>query len=323
MNDKRKQYQELAVVFTVLAAILIVSYFILKEVSYPYASAALPVVGGILAAAAIVCWILFGVQLKKTKAQEQDDAREAQEFNQWLKNFDHLAKTAAELVPIDGDEKGFSKFGGLPVVPTEFEWPTENGKPIPFLLQLDFSEINSSGNLKNFPTSGLLYFFVEEVITDEYDLEHHKKVIFFENAQALECAQAPHDLQTKYTEIFVAPNFMKTYPDTDDCDEAFDLCCARPCGGMDDRYNNLCWENQERHLVGGWPSHVQNGGFIKDCRESADDDWVLLLQIRSEYSKGDEGNFMWGDCGVLYVYIRETDLIARNFGDVKVDMQCT
>ena len=322
MNDKSKQYKELAIVFTLLAAILIISYFILKEVSYPYASIALLVVGGILAIAAVICWILFGVKLKKSKVEQTAEQQAAREFTKWLENFDHLTKTAAELIPLDGDKKGFSKFGGLPVVPTEFTWPTENGKPIPFLLQLDFSEINPNGRLENFPVSGLLYFFVEEVATED-DLEYIKKLVFYENANALECAKAPHDLQTKYKEIFVAPNLIKTYPDTDDCDEALDLCCARPCGGMDVRYNSRCWEKQDRHLVGGWPSHVQNGGFMKDCRESDDDNWVLLLQIKSEYSYGDDGDFVWGDDGILYVYIREQDLIARNFDNVKLDMQCT
>ena len=114
MNDKGKQYKELAIVFTLLAAILIISYFILKEVSYPYASIALLVVGGILAIAAVICWILFGVKLKKSKVEQTAEQQAAREFTKWLENFDHLTKTAAELVPVDDEKKVFPNLADCP-----------------------------------------------------------------------------------------------------------------------------------------------------------------------------------------------------------------
>ena len=314
-----KRYRLLAIIFTVTAAVLVIAYFILKAVSYPYGSVGELVIGGMLAVAAVVCWILYGVERKKIKAKRQAEKREAQEFAEWLKQFEPFTKPAAELLCADGDKKGFSKFGGLPVVPDNFEWPTLNGNPMPFVLQLDFSEINPGGNLKNFPVSGLMYLFVEEVFEPEFD--YIPKILFFDKAEKLSCANVPTDLQKKYTEFFVAPNYIKAYPDVSDCDEAFEIYCKRPYGGMDDQYDALSEKNVERHLVGGWPSHLQ-GSFEKICENIDGDKCVLLLQIKSESSTNFDEELMWGDCGLLYIYIREKDLIARNFNNVILEMQC-
>ena len=318
MKEKIKTHRALAIA-TLIGAVLFFLACLIPESELKEGASRIPflILGSIFAVASVVFWVLLFFA-NRQKLLEKHNMRQ---FNRWLKEFEHLTKTAAELVRVVGDKKKFSKFGGLPVVPPDFEWPTENGKPIPFLLQLDFSEINQNGNLKNFPISGLMYVFVDEFVNEEFEIEHTKKILFFDNAEVLFCADKPINLQITFDEIFVVPDFIKTYPDTDDCDEAFDIYCARPHGGMDDGYDSICWENMERHLVGGWPSHVQNGGFMKDCRENEDDNWVLLLQIKSEYSKDDD-NFMWGDNGVIYIYIREKDLITRNFDNIKLDMQC-
>ena len=322
MNGIIKRYSKLAILFTVTAAALIIVHFILKAVSYPYSSVSLLFVGGIVAVAAVICWILFGLEMKKIKDRQRVERQWEEEFAEWLKHFEPLTKIGAELVRTESDGEKFSKFGGLPVVTSDFKWPTDNGKPIPFLLQLDFSEINPTGNLINFPTSGLMYVFVYEFVNEEYEIEHIKKVLFFDNAEVLFRADKPKNLPTTFNEIYVAPKFIKTYPDVFDCDEAFEMYCARPQGGMDDDYDALCNGKTECHLVGGWPSHLQNGGFMKECREDEGDNWVLLLQIKSEYVKDGEDNFMWGDNGVIYIYIREKDLIARNFDNIKLEMQC-
>ena len=320
MKDKNKSLLTLAIVTLISAVIFFLACLIPESLLKDGNSRTfLVILGCIFIAASVVFWILLFIANRQTLLAKHN----IRQFNRWLKEFEYLTKTAAELVGVAGDRKNFSKFGGLPVVPPDFEWPTENGKPIPFLLQLDFSEINPKGELKNFPTAGLMYVFVEEVVNKEFEIEHIRKILFFDKEEYLFDAEEPYKLQKKYKEIYVAPNFIKTYPDIEDCDEALDISCARPHGGMDDAYFVLCGENSECHLVGGWPSHVQYGGFMKACRESEDENWVLLLQIKSEYTLHYEDEFLWGDGGVIYIYIRENDLIARNFDNIKLDMQCT
>ena len=320
MKEKNKKFLTLAIVTLVSAALFFLACLIPESLLKDENSRTfLILLGSIFAVASAIFWILLFI-LNREKLLGKHYLRQ---FKRWLKEFDHLSKTAAVLIHADEGSHKFSKFGGLPAVPPRFEWPTDNGKPVPFLLQLDFSEINPNGELKNFPQSGLLYAFVEEVVDEDFDLRHIKRILFFDTAENLKTADEPQNLQTKYKEIFVAPYFFKTYPDVSDCDEALDICCARPHGGMDDAYHSLCGETRDYHLLGGWPSHVQDGGFMKDCRENDGENWVLLLQIKSEYSKNGEGDFMWGDAGVIYIYIRESDLIARNFDNIKLDMQCT
>jgi uncharacterized protein YwqG len=48
------------------------------------------------------------------------------------------------------------------------------------------------------------------------------------------------------------------------------------------------------------------------------DDWILLLQLDSD----DVGNFMWGDSGMLYYWIRKQDLCELRFDRVWMALQC-
>lgn len=280
-------------------------------------------------------FIMTGVYLKKRKAEKSSAAypRRAdkakpeygeKEFNEWLTKFEPFAKTGVRLIKTQ--HKGFSKFGGLPLVPPEFVWPTYNSRPTPFLLQIDFGEINGDGKLNDFPTSGLLYLFVDnedvncpnfERGQEPYAVGRTFKILFYQQADSLKPATKPHSLGTVYKEFYVSPKAVKTYPDVDDCTEAFDIYCDRPYGGMDDEYDSLQRKTSCGHLLGGWASYVQSGG-LAILNERTGEDWTSLLQIDSE-----DDDFLWGDCGVLYLDIRTTNLKAQKFDNVRFDMQCT
>lgn len=245
-----------------------------------------------------------------------DDEFDEEKFDEWLKKFEPLTKLGAKLIETQGNT--FSKFGGMPVVPKEFKWPTafnwvsNSDDPIPFLLQIDFSEINPDGELKDFPTKGLLYVFVEG---ENYDY----KVLFYDKPDELTTAVKPESLEIIYKEFHISAEVIKTYPDCDDCKEAFELYCDRPFGGADDDYDELQKEHMDGFMIGGWAAYVQEGGVAEQFKENENDAWILLAQIGSV---GDDDNFMWGDAGTLYFYIREEDLKSHNFGNVKLEMQC-
>ena len=322
MNVANKNMKKVAITLTVIAAVLFALLLVPQDafdgamILRGFAA----VDGSVFAIIAVVYWIKYAVAVKKDKAQQLEHKRAIEQFDEWVKNFDHLTKIAAELVRVDDSAKRFSKFGGLPTVPYNFVWPTHNGNAMPFLLQIDFSEINAEGRMTNFPTSGLMYLFVEEVFEPEFD--YVPKVLFFDNAVSLSCAAKPYNLQKQFVEFAVASYIIKTYPNVEDCDEAFEIYCQRPYGGLDDGYDALSEENLECHLVGGWPSHLQNAGFAKHCKESDGAEWVLLAQISSEMGDSDDDDIMWGDDGMIYIYIREKDLLARRFDNLKLDMQC-
>lgn len=305
-------YRRFAIATTVITALFLVLQFIPKNAFdaawvFPY----IAWVGGILSAIiSAVFWIHYSWELKKIDAQKLKEWERAEEFTKWLKNFEPFAKIAAKLVPAAEGNERFSKFGGLPVVPDSFKWPTYDGEPIPFLLQLDFSEINADGSITNFPNSGMMYVFVDEFVGDD-GWKQKTKILFFERSAHLTRARQPHDLETVFNEVYVEPSFVKTYPDKHDCDEAFEIYRQGAESGMDDRYDDLNEKNRECHLVGGWPSYIQDGGFVNECRESKNDTWVLLLQIKSEQ------DYMWD--GAIHICISEKDLAVKNFDNIKLE----
>lgn len=61
-------------------------------------------------------------------------------------------------------EPGQSRFGGHPDLPAEIEWPAHagTGEPLPFLAQVNLTEIVGLTDLE-LPTSGHLYFFYDSI----------------------------------------------------------------------------------------------------------------------------------------------------------------
>lgn len=281
----------------------------------------------------LICWVLYQQKLKQLKMikekeekyqrrileeqqrkDELDKRVAAGEFETYLQQFENLSKMAAELIPADTGRYGFSKFGGLPLVPTGFRWPHHNECPRQFVAQFDFSEINADGQLKYFPTVGLMYVFVDE---DPYE-EDACKILFYEQTGKLSVAKKPDYLETVYKEIYLTTKPLKTYPDVSDCPEAAKICKDNPQNGMNEVYETQ-WNNMDRHFVGGWASYIQEAYFMPEQKNP--NDWVLLCQISSN-ENGDDDGFMWSDAGTLYFYIRKKDLLERKFNNVKLDMQC-
>ena len=253
-----------------------------------------------------------------------------EEFRKWLTAFEPYTKTAKKLnVTTD---KTFSKFGGMPDVPKNFIWPKRGDVCLPLLLQIDFAEINGDGALADFPQNGIMYLFVDSDDVNDPEFEYGEepyadgrtfKILYFDGADGLIPAQRPDALTTVYKEFNISAEVVKTYPDTEDCKEAFDLCCDRPAGGMDDAYDYMRFKNMDSTLIGGWASYIQGSSLPR-----TGDEWVLLMQIKSYFGKMRDGStwddsMTWGDAGNIYMFIRKTDLQAHNFNNVKFDMQCT
>lgn len=57
-----------------------------------------------------------------------------------------------------------------------------------------------------------------------------------------------------------------------------------------------------------------------DPVETSVDRWVLLLQMGTVTDEDTE--LMYGDCGLIYFWIRKEDLAARNFDRVHLILQC-
>jgi len=107
------------------------------------------------------------------------------------------------------------------------------------------------------------------------------------------------------------------------------------CEEAEGRYGDL-----EMHQVGGYPLPIQQANMDLECQlvangiytgnakgwknprikelEPGAKDWRLLFQLDSD----EDLDFIWGDCGILYFWIREQDARAGNFDDVWMILQC-
>jgi uncharacterized protein YwqG len=217
------------------------------------------------------------------------------------------------------EEKRLSKIGGLPNIKQGFIWPQWKGVSLSFLAQLDLSELPSiPPSLAGLPQTGMLYFFYDkEQSTWGFSPEDRGSwgVLYESDATGLQEAVCPDDLTEEevYSELPVMPFVVESF-----------------------RGNETT-----RHQMGGFPNAVQSddmeeecqlasnginvGGFIKredqaraESLLSAKGDWRLLFQLDSEEDAG----MMWGDCGVLYFWIRTQDLSRRDFSKIWMVLQC-
>jgi hypothetical protein len=100
------------------------------------------------------------------------------------------------------------------------------------------------------------------------------------------------------------------------------------------------FDGNPMHQIGGFPEPVQGGEMEEECQltsagiycgdstgyqspEAAEiraqpNDWKLLLQ----YDSDDGIEVMWGDAGMLYFWIRESDAREGNFQNVWMVLQC-
>ena len=234
---------------------------------------------------------------------------------------------------------GASRLGGHPDVPGDFVWPRRSGQPLGLLAQLNCAEIAGSdaGNEHALPGAGLLHFF--------YDLEEHPwgfdpkdkggAVVVHSNAQGLARAAAPPDLNPNSILTAVPVGFRRILTLPTDGAAAYEALGIPECQiddyfGLVEALAKANFDGPACHQLLGHSMNVQ-GDMQLECqwassglnlsRASAYRDpkgielapgaaeWRLLLQLDSD----DELNVMWGDCGMIYFWIRDCDLQQRRW----------
>lgn len=252
-----------------------------------------------------------------------------------------LAEAALQLRPTD--DKVFSRLGGLPEMPAGFEWPTWNGRPQAFLAQLDLEELHRELHTC-LPSAGKLYFFYDQEQAewgfDPKDVGAWRVLHQPAGDVALVEHRAPAGLapenifkpkRVKPQRIDVLPDQQRLPPqsvasdvDIDDYEEVRDEAFA----------------GHTRHQLFGFPSPVQNDGMEEECQYASNGvfvgdpegyrnpripelkpgaaEWKLLLQLETD----DDVDWMWGDAGTLYFWIRESDARRGDFSRVWMVLQC-
>ena len=224
------------------------------------------------------------------------------------------AKNALKLIFEEYHEDKFSKYGGEPNVPSDFVWPKNSeGKEIPFFMQIDFGYVNKDEVLKNFPTTGLMYIFIDEDAINTsypYNSGEQYKVMFYKDAKPND------DLQTAKSNSLIRDvcsvdiELFKSYPSPEEFEELYEVFDTLSEEDQDDYCINYHYFGGGFGFLGGWPEIMQSS-YLQN-------DEVQLLSIESI-----EDEFMWGDLGFLQFYLSEEDLINCNFENVQVNLETT
>ena len=245
----------------------------------------------------------------------------------------------------------FSKFGGYPYWKKGAEFPTdENGRKMILLAQLNFERMYL-GNLPDFPTTGILQFFISPYDDESgfdynnplsqknWRVVYHKKIGNALNVEKLKAMGVKTAEDFRDTDGVYLP-FYDTFEldDSEDtdyinpcCEERFerlvrdvikDLGLKEPeeSTSVDEIFDKKVYEeywnecNEGGHKVGGYPMFCQ--GDARDRSDELKDHDVLLLQIDT-----DEG-IMWGDSGVANFFIKREDLRNLDFSNVFYTWDC-
>ena len=260
-----------------------------------------------------------------------------------------------------------SKFGGEPYLPPDFEYPlSSEGQPLKLLAQLNFAELLSfedssdeqdMGKLEDFPTSGILQFYLLPselfgVNSDELTRQDEFRIVYHADVQA-ESHQAqnlPEILLDDNENIFplideftleavlenssmrpedfrleeMSPELGDLYAQAADKvnDAISDEDYIKAMMDLQKIDEVLFGELGDRggHRVGGYPAFTQH-----DPRGNPDKDYAgldtLLLQIDSEFDEEGSG-IMWGDMGVANFFIAAEDLRNLDFSRVLYTWDC-
>jgi len=232
-----------------------------------------------------------------------------------------------------------SKLGGSPDLPCDLEWPEWKTGNLSFVTQLNLAEVPRNGLLDLLPASGLLSFFYDrEQSAWGFDPAHKDgfRLWYFPETSGLIRKSAPTDSTFSCARLTYEPFLSLPDPGSSPVsDLVLDL-------ENDDTYRDF-WEKYAstgpRHQLLGWPRIIQsemelecqlasNGLYLgdtsgyRDARrkelEAGASDWMLLFQIDTDEST----KMMWGDSGMLYVWIRYPDLKLRKFDKAWTILQC-
>ncbi len=232
-----------------------------------------------------------------------------------------------------------SKVGGNPYLPRNADYPRNaNGEPLTLLAQVNFAEMPP---LPDFPSSGLIQFFVDE--TDYslgVDYEHYSNTDNYRVVYYPEITQDLAQLCDDFAPFQAAAKEEYALPVDGEYRIIFQAVAQQPISVGDfrnelvagitnikDPAQKQLWDalfaadNAEGHRIGGYPYFTQT-----DPREWFDhlkNHTVLLFQLDSDFDDSESNDrVLWGDSGVGNFFITPEDLRQRDFSRVLFTWDC-
>jgi uncharacterized protein YwqG len=247
-----------------------------------------------------------------------------------------LPSIRLKALPVDETqlELGASRFGGSPDLPAGYPWPKCDEFPLPFVAQINLSEMASYDPMHLLPAEGLLSFFFDiDAFFESWTTRHQSwRVLYTRNTHtALQRVAIPELVAKRrcYRSSAVSCSAELTLPDysqydstsverlglsgllTNEEELAYYEVQARLAGTAETKYHSAL------HRLLGHPDVVQ-WDMHRDL-EGALTEWQLLFQMDSDGAPDTE----WGDTGRIYYWIRTHDLAKRDFSGTELILQST
>lgn len=260
-------------------------------------------------------------------------------FSLLLPHLDALVRPSIRLLATPTDEAavnvGVSKLGGSPDLPPDASWPVYKGTPQSFIMQLRLEELTAYAAASVLPRQGMLWFFydaAQETYGDDPANKGGWCVLFKDHGlDTLARTSAPvassqkqrfapcalrfaEELTLSMQPPLEVPGLAWSDHDQEAFDELVEQFTTAAGGAL-----------PPRHRLFGFPDTIQD-----DMREQCQTitqgivdpndpryaevakgyrDWHLLLQVDSDERIG----MRWSSSGMLYYWMRWTDLQAHRF----------
>jgi uncharacterized protein YwqG len=270
-----------------------------------------------------------------------------------LRDVEALAHslTAPAVHAVHTRERTPSQLGGAPLAARGFAWPSRDGRPLTFLARIDMAQLYKSEPIDWLPATGALLFFYD-VAEQPWGFDPADgqgwRVVYVNDGDAV--AELPFppllDQANRLPKQFLAFQSIRSYPSA----ERETIGALALDEGESQAYEELqvrAFGDRPRHQLAGYPSPIQgddmeyecelvsngvymgggiagadasaaNGGGQTPAADAALSEWRLLLQMDSD----EAADVMWGDAGIIYFWIRESDARARRFDASWVILQC-
>lgn len=277
--------------------------------------------------------------------------------NNLIEKYGHVVRNA---VKIDLEESrvtletGASKVGGKPDLPPDLQWFYYTGesydgkaasRPLIFLAQINCEEMAEYDLEKRLPEKGMLYYF--------YDMETQPwgfgpkdkggaKVYYYDgNLSVLKQTDFPKELDPNYQlpEMKMIFSLENSFPSYEEFSFDYDTTDWDLHNAIVAHYDIASLEREASNKLLGYADVIQGemkleceqvvrGIYMGDAsapeptQEMIDESkkWTLLFQMDSFYNE--EYEWLFGDSGRLYFYIKENDLKSRNFDNTWCILQC-
>ena len=271
-----------------------------------------------------------------------------------------LKKNEIVMIPDEGitvSKPSASKIGGKPYLPADFVWPTFQDeekvtRSLSFFCQIKLSDIKPYDKEGLLPDRGTLYFFYEcESMRWGFDPKDKgaARVFYIDTADVI--GLTPRDIPEDISEVYVIPEIAlkfecgSSYPSFEEFEVYSDLeTDFKEYDKVLEKLGIDTEEDRECHKMLGYADVIQNEmlteverisrglycGDAESYKNTPKDveadiavhakEWVLLCQIST--IENDDFEFMFGDCGMIYFYIKKEDLASMNFENVHFSVQC-